>query len=367
MGFRYETRVFTLLCGVGLQVAALTIVPQAAFAQNAGAAQKAFDEGKAAFDADKCDLAIPKLTLSDKLEPGSGTKVLLATCYERQGKFASAYNNYLAAGDAYRAAKKTERVDYVMARAKELEPKLQLLKIDAKERPVDLRLKLDGQDILTDTLGFEQPVDGGEHIVTAYAAGKKAFQATVFIPVGKKLTTVDIVLEAAPADYVPPVGAGDNAGVRRPNIEVVKTEVNHGARTAGWVMVGVGAAGLGTGAVLWVLSNSAQTAANNCLNGPKDGSIPTPAYFRDVCENPNLPPGSTSAGRVPDRDKLTTRSNGYITGGVVAAGVGLALVTTGIILVVTSGGTAKTTQLAQRGPSVTPVIGWNSVGLSGSF
>src|SRR5689334_17798166 len=58
------------------------------------AAQALFDQGKALMTAGKTSEACPKFEESYKLDPGSGTLINLAACYERAGRLASAWGTY---------------------------------------------------------------------------------------------------------------------------------------------------------------------------------------------------------------------------------------------------------------------------------
>ena len=69
-------------------------VASPAFAQsgsNKAAAEALFSEGRSLASAGKCDEAIPKFQASQKLDPGIGTLLNLADCYEKVGRTASAW------------------------------------------------------------------------------------------------------------------------------------------------------------------------------------------------------------------------------------------------------------------------------------
>src|SRR4051794_15936451 len=76
--------------------------------------------------------ACPKLAASQRLDPGVGTGLYLADCYERLGLVASAWAEFRSASAAARAAGSGEREREQVAadRAKALESKLSLLVIN---------------------------------------------------------------------------------------------------------------------------------------------------------------------------------------------------------------------------------------------
>ena len=58
---------------------------------NKATAEALFTEGRALATSGKCAEAIPKFQASQKLDPGVGTLLNLAECYEQVGKTASAW------------------------------------------------------------------------------------------------------------------------------------------------------------------------------------------------------------------------------------------------------------------------------------
>src|SRR5258706_4007829 len=67
--------------------------------KNAVAAQALYDEARQLVAAGKFEQACPKLKASYELDPGGGTLLNLADCYERQGKTAQAYATFKDALD----------------------------------------------------------------------------------------------------------------------------------------------------------------------------------------------------------------------------------------------------------------------------
>ena len=137
---------------IALAAIALAIAPTQAFAQSASdqaTAEALFKQARDLIAAGKYSDACPKLAESQRLDPGTGTLLNLATCYEKNGQIASAWVTYKGAVTAAQNANEADRAKLARTRAAALEPTLPTLTIvvlPAADRP-DLRVTRDGETV----------------------------------------------------------------------------------------------------------------------------------------------------------------------------------------------------------------------------
>lgn len=138
-------------------------------------AQGLFEQGVTLMEEGRFDEACPKLVESQRLDPGGGTLLNLASCFERQNKWASAYATYNdALSWAIRDGRK-EREDKARERLAALQPSLSHVIVQIPEPVVGLEVSLDDVVIGTAAWGVPLPVDPGEHAISAKAPGRVSF------------------------------------------------------------------------------------------------------------------------------------------------------------------------------------------------
>jgi len=145
------------------------------------AAEALFGEAMELMKAKHYAEACPKLAESQRLDPGIGTQFRLATCYEYQGKLASAWANFLEVASLATASGQHERARAATRRATLLEPRLPRLRImvPAAARTAGLEITRDGVVVGEAQWFLAVPVDPGDHRVEATAPQKRALEATV--------------------------------------------------------------------------------------------------------------------------------------------------------------------------------------------
>jgi len=101
---------------------------------SSAAAQALFDEAKRLIQQGDAAAACPKLEESERLEPGIGTKLNLANCYEKVGRTASAWILYLEVESDTKRNGQVERQTMAHNRAAALQPRLSHLTISVSPK-----------------------------------------------------------------------------------------------------------------------------------------------------------------------------------------------------------------------------------------
>ncbi len=179
--------------GCALSVAAtLSFVSGGAFAvspADAAASEALFNRGRQLMGEGRYDEACPKLAESQRLDPGAGTALNLAECYEKQGKTATAWVTWLEAATLAKQGGQVEREEFARGRAKALEPRLPHLTIELAPNAAvaGLRVSRGGTEVREASLGTALPVDPGEQILEASAPGHQTWRGMVRVTPGASL------------------------------------------------------------------------------------------------------------------------------------------------------------------------------------
>ena len=284
---------------------ALSFVAGTAGAQsstNTAGAEALYEEARGLMKQGDYARACPKFKQSYDLDPGGGTLLNLAECYEKQGKFASAWSTFKEALVVAQRDGRTERVDYAKKHLAVVEPKLSKITIEVPSEANEsgLTVTLDGAPLGAAAWGVGMPVDPGTHRVTANAPNKAPFEQSVEIESGS--TTLKIP-KLADAKDAPPPRPVDTDTEKKPVTD--DAQPSNGKRTAGFVIGGVGVVALGVGGYFGLRAFSKWSdRTDNCADG---------------C--------NTAAKDAGDQAKTAaTISNIGIGVGVVAIGVGTYLV-----------------------------------------
>jgi serine/threonine-protein kinase len=260
--------------------AAVTLLVSAACASPAvadpsdqkAAAQVLFEQGRALVEAGHFEDACPKFAESERLDPGLGTMLWLADCYESMGHTASAWAAFKqAAGGA--ALRRDPREQVARDRAASLEPKLSRLSITVSDEAAvhGLHVQRDGMQVGSAEWGLAVPLDPGTHTIAANAPGYRPWSTAVHLGPGPVSVQVSVPLldrdsggdtartvmtpaADAPADATTPAHAQEPSG---------------GAtqRTAGLIVGGAGVLGLVVGTVYAFVAKATYDTSNN---GPCD-------------------------------------------------------------------------------------------------
>lgn len=233
-------------------------------ADNRARAQQLFDSALADAEAGNLASACPKFLASQEADPKTSTLLNLASCYEKNGQSASAWGAYREAEGLARKISRPDWESAARARAEALEPKLVRLTVQVPEasRVPGLTVTRDGARLAVGEWGVAIPVDPGEHVISASAAGRTPWETKTSVREASGTVAVP-VLEPVPEPVEKPV----LAPVAPPSEPASWWTP---LRTTGVVVGGVGVVGLVTGAVLGLAAKgSYDDARGQCADGTR--------------------------------------------------------------------------------------------------
>lgn len=245
----------SFVLGTILVVFSLPAAAQSKGGGNRAAAEALFNQGRSLMAAGKAAEACPKFEASQQLDPGLGTMLNLAECYEKTGRTASAWAEYREAIPLARAAGSKARQDLATERAAVLQERLSTLTIRAMsgdDSDPHLEIRRDGVALQPAELGSPIPVDPGEHTIEAAAPGKQAWSQKVQVGADAAKVSVDVpaLQSTAAKPAVTPAPATSSMPVQTTPVAPPADQPASGSgrRTAGLVVGGVGIVGVGLGA-----------------------------------------------------------------------------------------------------------------------
>jgi hypothetical protein len=273
------------------------------------AAQAAFDMGRKLVLAGNFNDACPKFEESEKLDPGLGTMLFLADCYEKTGKTASAWGQFREA-EAVALKQSDAREKVAHDRAQALEPRLSkiVVQVDPDKRIDGLHVTRDRVDIGKGLWNVPFPIDPGDHDIGATAPGRRAWAEHVQItPNGSTVTVVVPALlddpDSVAAANPPILPAKSNPGDQGPPPEK-PTSNGDTQRILGVAAAGVGVVSAVAG-IFFGLHASARLDESNSDGRCRAGNFCTPIGIDD----------RSDAGSAAAWSDVT-----FIAGGVLIAG-----------------------------------------------
>lgn len=300
----------SMLMTMSSLVRAETEAPSAA---HRAAAESLFNRALELLEAKNPSEACPKLEESQRLDPGVGTLLYLADCYQQLGRTASAWGTFREAAYLAQSQGQAEREQLAIEHAGALESQLSYLTLEVQATSgARLQVKFDGEVVGSARWGAPFPVDPGSHRLTATAPGHQPWSQTLEIASGAGQRRVVV----PPLDVLVTQPVNQPAPQPRPRSERRGVRLDagsgSGSPTWGWVLVSVGGAGVITSGVLALLALGDDSDADaNCR---PDVTTSCNAAGVDLAQN--------------------ARTKATLSG--VAAGVGLAALGAGITLLVVS-------------------------------
>jgi serine/threonine-protein kinase len=238
-------------------------------ASDSAAAQSLFDQARALMAKGHAAEACPKLEESQRLDPGTGTLLNLARCYELTNRLASAWSKYLEAASSAQAAGNVKREKEARKRADALVKKLAELVIDVapegKTTP-GLQITRDGQSVGAAQWGMPIAADEGKHSISASAPGHESWEAVTTVSGAGSTTTVTVPKLVARAVQTPPPAPRAAKPAPRPS-ETEQPSKLGTQRILALVAGGVGVVGIGVGTVFGLQSKSKHDEAEKSCDG----------------------------------------------------------------------------------------------------
>lgn len=171
------------------------------------AAQEFFVQAMRLMQAKKYADACEKFARSQELDPGMGTQFRLAECYEKLGRLATAYEQYLSVADAALELGKKDRETVARKRADALEPRVARLTIVISPALLEvpgLEVSRDGAVVAKEFWGKPSYIDPGDHVVTIKATGRVPLESKLWAEGAARLVVNITSLEKPPPPIAPP-------------------------------------------------------------------------------------------------------------------------------------------------------------------
>jgi hypothetical protein len=250
---------------------ALMALSSASVAQTDKAAAEAlFREGMRLSKGGNYAEACPKLEESQRLEASLGTQFYLADCFEKVGKTASAWANFVEVANKARVAGETAKEQTARKRADELEPKLAKLSVDVEDGKLPGMIVQRGAIAIgSGQWGLPLPIDPGTYELKASAPGHEDFTKSIEVKSGATVTEKIPALKAVPASAAPAAPLQAAAPIASsPPPPPEPPAVSSTQRTVGLVVGAAGLVTLATSGVLGLMAKSANSSskeAGYCL------------------------------------------------------------------------------------------------------
>lgn len=359
-----------LFVAVGLLISTLSHAQQTA-SKDAAMAETLFEDGKRLMASGDYAAACPKLAESYRLDPGSGTLTALAACHEQIGKTASAWAEFIEVVSEAQRAGRADRERFARQRARALERGLSRLTISVAPETAqvtDVQVRRDDVVVGPAAWGVAAPVDPGDHVIEATAAGKRTWSTHVSIGTsGDRKTVVVPALEdsAAASSDTPPsddsspsrdsaagLASAATSNKKEPPVETPTSETPSPAadggssqRIAGWAVGGAGAVSLVLGTYFGVEAVSkSHDAKQTC----------TPSNCTD--------PGAVQENSTAKSDALFADIT--LGAGLVAVGVGAYLLLSAPAAPSSAPSSTDIPQPAQSRLQLVPLVGRSVTGLA---
>jgi hypothetical protein len=263
---------------------ALVFASRGAAAADTAASEAAFREARKALQSGNLAVACPLFEKSLSLDPSVGAALNLGDCEEKAGRLADAVTHYRQAMDLMAPA--DDRRPLAAARVQAHEPRVPRLSVRlARTAPPGVRIHRNGVELDRTALGTPQPVNPGTYAILVEADGRatKRYDVTLI-----ERQTVDVEVDAGPplspspgesATRPAPTPAPSPAATARTSPPANESPRRSSpSRAPAYVALGLGGAGLVTGAVAGIIAlGAASTTHDHCPTGvcPSQADVDT--------------------------------------------------------------------------------------------
>jgi hypothetical protein len=301
-----------LLRALVLATLATATIPAAAIDDSSrAAARELVSEGVTLYKANRYDEARTKFLQAYEFAKVPTVGVWAGQAYEKLGNWVTAVEFYEGAllmqsndlwvGNAQQQAQ--QQAQELLAALKPLIPTVQVLIAGSDTSEVEVAI--DGVKIPNATLALMRPLNPGSHVFTATRGGKVNNQTVELVQGQRRNVTVTA---PAPTPVSPSQPPSTTGAPKTPDDHALTT--GQAQRTAGWVSLGVGTAGLvaGTaaGAIVWL----------------KRSSLHDDGCAGDLCS------GAAFSSRVDSYNSWRTLSSAALAVGAIGVGAGVTLLLT---------------------------------------
>lgn len=285
-----------------------TATAQPAGAGSAAAAERLFDEGRTLMTQGRYEEACQRLAESQRLNPGTGTLLNLADCYEHIGREASAWATYKLAETFARRQAHSARIALAVEGTTRTSTRLAFMTIAVPTATPGLVVKRNEETVGVGSFGVAVPVDPGVYVLTATSDHHVPWRKDITVARAERVVVSIPALAAAEARAVPAGAPASGApSAAPPNAE--RANVGGEQRALGWITTGVGVVGIGAALAFGISAKSKNDTAR-----------------RDECTAVSCT--SRGGALIDDAESAAALSTAFAVGGAIAMAGGIVLVLT---------------------------------------
>jgi len=224
-----------------------------------------FREGMQLMQRGEAKVACEKFAQSYKLDAAPGTLYNLAACHERTGRLWLAHQEFLDLVERAAAVGKPDKAQQARDRAAEIEVHLPKLQLDFPPDSKVTDVLVDGTSIPKRDWPHPIPVDFGSHVVEFRGPVKLSTKEAASTPHEGEVVRVQVPVLADVTTTKEQVAPSPPASPTRSEGSVHSG--GGGGRALGFVLGGVGLAGLAVGGLFGLRALSAKSDADNACGG----------------------------------------------------------------------------------------------------